>query len=291
MDFEYGRVEQISPLVRRVVARNPSPFTFYGTGTYIVGRGQVAVIDPGPNLMDHIDALCVALEGEELAHILITHTHSDHSPASRPLQSIRGGTIGGFGIHADLTPGLDWKVEEGRDIDFNSDMSLSHGDVISGDGWTIEALHTPGHMSNHLCYFLKEERTLFTGDHVMGWSTSVIIPPDGDMRDYIKSLEFLLDREDVVYWPTHGPSIRNPKSYVRALVDHRHMRLNQIVECVRNGITAVPEMVTAIYHDIPTGMHAAAARSTLAGLIMLVQNGELKCDGPADLHGKYYRIS
>jgi len=287
IEFEYGRVDRVSPLIRRVVARNPSPFTFHGTGTYIVGRGRVAVIDPGPDLAEHIDALADALDGEEVDHILVTHTHADHSPASRPFQRLKGGTVGGFSRHHGDGGDGAVKVEEGGDFDFVPDVALGDGSVVAGNGWTLDCVHTPGHMSNHLCFHLREERALFTGDHVMGWSTSVIIPPDGHMGDYIANLERLLDRDDAIYWPTHGPPVRDPKPFVRALVAHRYHRAEQIVDCLRRGPATVEDMVAAIYADLPARLHGAAARSTLAALIMLVETGRASCDGAADLNARY----
>jgi glyoxylase-like metal-dependent hydrolase (beta-lactamase superfamily II) len=196
--FEYGRSERLTPLIRRVVARNPSPFTFKGTGTYIIGNGKVAVIDPGPKQQDHIDALLKALDGETVTHILITHTHNDHSPASAAIKAATGAKTYGFGPHGSGRPEerVGGVTEEGGDRDFVPDVKLREGDVIQGGGdggaWHVGAVETPGHTSNHLCFALHEEDTLFTGDHVMGWSTSVISPPDGDMAAYMRSLNKLL---------------------------------------------------------------------------------------------------
>src|SRR6185437_3870091 len=200
--FAYARAERLSPLIRRVVARNASPFTFKGTGTYIIGRGKVAVIDPGPALDDHVAALLEAVSGESVTHILITHTHLDHSPAAAALKRATGAKTYGFGPHGSRRPAesIGGTTEEGGDRDFVPDVALRDGDVAEGPGWRLEAVETPGHTSNHLCFALPEERTLFTGDHVMGWSTSVIAPPDGDMAAYMRSLEKLLAREDALYW-------------------------------------------------------------------------------------------
>ena len=181
--FEYGRLEPVAPMIRRIVARNPSPFTFKGTGTYVVGNGDVAVIDPGPDIAEHVDALVAGLSGERVTHILITHTHRDHSPAARALQAATGAPTYGFGPHAGGKRG-DPAVEEGGDWDFAPDVTLRDGDRVAGKGWTFEAVHTPGHTSNHLCFALADAGVLFSGDHVMGWSTSVIAPPDGDMGAY-----------------------------------------------------------------------------------------------------------
>ena len=196
--FEYGRLERVAPGVRRIVARNPSPFTFRGTGTYVVGDGEVAVIDPGPDLDEHVAALLAGLSGEQVTHILITHTHRDHSPAAAALKAATGASTYGFGPHAGGKRG-DPAVEEGGDWDFAPDVTVHDGDPIAGSGWRFEAVHTPGHTSNHLCFALPDQGILFSGDHVMGWSTSVIAPPDGDMSAYMASLDKLLVRSDAVY--------------------------------------------------------------------------------------------
>src|SRR5882724_341961 len=227
--FAYGVAETLSPLIRRVVARNPSPFTFKGTGTYIVGHGSVAVIDPGPALPEHVDALLAALANETVSHILVTHTHLDHSPAAGALRSEGAGS------------------EEGADRAFVPDLALRDGDIVEGKGWRMAAVHTPGHTSNHLCFALEEEKVLFSGDHVMGWSTSVIAPPDGDMAAYLRSLDKLLARDDAVYWPTHGPAIPDPKAHVRAFIAHRRERADAILRRLAAGDETVPALVDAIY--------------------------------------------
>lgn len=279
---EYGRVDQVTPMIRRVVAENPGRFTFTGTGTYIVGHGRVAVIDPGPNLPEHLAALERALEGEEVTHILITHTHGDHSPAAAPLKERTGAPTYGFGPHpvADLRIGAATREEaeatpqeERSDLDFVPDVATRDGDVIAGDGWTIEALHTPGHISNHLCFALAEESVLFTGDHVMGWSTSVIPSPDGNLLDYLANLRRLLDRDDAVYWPTHGPAITDPHPFVRALIAHREARTAQILERLRAGDTTIDQMVPVLYADVDESLHPAAARSVLAHMVALAEDG------------------
>src|SRR5690606_2216464 len=242
LDFAYGTIAQFSPLVRRVIARNPSAFTFHGTGTYVVGRpgGRVAVIDPGPDDDAHIDALLDALRGDTVSHILITHTHRDHSPGAARLKEVTGAPTYAYGPHPLPRGGI--AVEEGGDHDFRPDHLLEDGTRLVGDGWTMSALHTPGHISNHLCFALEEERALFSGDHVMGWSTTVISPPDGNMTDYYNSLRRLLPREDRRYYPTHGAPIderttgRDPQRFVEALLAHRMGRETQIIDCLtRNG--------------------------------------------------------
>ncbi len=276
LTFEYGVADQVSPLIRRVIAPNPSAFTFHGTGTYLVGRGKVAVIDPGPELPEHVDAILAALDGETITHQIITHTHLDHSPASRLIAAATGARTYGFGPHGGSAAD---NVEEGGDHDFIPDVTVRDGDIIAGEGWTLEAVHTPGHTSNHLCFGLAEENAMFSGDHVMGWSTSVISPPDGHMGDYFASLQKLLARDDRIYWPTHGAPITDPKPFVEAFVAHRQDREHQIIDCLDRGIDAIPAMVEEMYPDIDRGLHPAAARSVLAHLIHMVEDGRAACDG------------
>ncbi|WP_298726050.1 MBL fold metallo-hydrolase [uncultured Ferrovibrio sp.] len=294
LDFAYGQAAELSPRVRRIVARNPSAFTFHGTGTYIVGRGKdVAVIDPGPDDEAHVRALLDALDGETVTHILITHTHRDHSPAAALLKRITGAPTYGFGPHPVPKGGL--AVEEGGDHDFTPDHVLSDGDTVSGAGWTLTALHTPGHISNHLCFALKEEQALFSGDHVMGWSTTVISPPDGSMTEYYASLRRLLPREERRFYPTHGAPVDEgttgvqPQNFVQALLQHREAREAQIVDCLkRNGPQSIPQMVAAMYADVPVYLHPAAARSVLAHLIHMAAEGRVKADGQVSETAVYH---
>jgi len=284
--FEYGRLEPVAPMIRRIVARNPSPFTFKGTGTYIVGNGDVAVIDPGPDIAEHVDALVAGLSGERVTHILITHTHRDHSPAARALQTASGAPTYGFGPHAGGKRG-DPAVEEGGDWDFAPDVTLRDGDRVAGKGWTFEAVHTPGHTSNHLCFALADAGVLFSGDHVMGWSTSVIAPPDGDMAAYMASLDKLLGRRDAVYWPTHGPAITEPHEHVRAFIAHRREREAGILGCLRAGVERVDAIVERLYVGLQPGLRRAAGRSVHAHLIDLVARGLVECDGPPSIDASY----
>ncbi len=287
MEFEYGRVDRISPLLRRVVAPNPGPFTFHGTGTYIVGQGQVAVVDPGPALEAHVDALVAALEGEEVTHILVTHTHNDHSPATPMLKARKGGVSYGYGPHGAGKREAGVQVEEGGDMSFAPDVTVRDGDVIEGDGWRVECVYTPGHTSNHVCFALPQERTLLTGDHVMGWSTSVISPPDGDMGQYMASLRKLLERDDVRYWPTHGPAIDDPGRHVRAFIAHRLAREEQIRACLREGVHRIADMVPRMYAEVPPGLHRAAARSVYASVLHMLERGELAVEGEPALDAEY----
>lgn len=282
---EYGEITQVSPLIRRLVAPNPSPFTFHGTGTYIVGEKKVAIIDPGPAIASHIHELEKFLETVEISHILVTHNHVDHSPAAHPLKLVTGADIYAFdtGKQADM----DNHAEEGRDQHFAPDHILCDGDVIEGDDWTLDVVHTPGHLSNHLCFGLREERALFSGDHVMGWSTSVVSQPDGDMKDYMASLEKLLDRDDKTYYPTHGAPIDNPKPFVKALIAHRHDRERQILDVIKAGTTQITQMVNMIYSDIPAYLHPAAASSVLSHLIHMISNGQVRCEGEVGKDGTF----
>ncbi len=273
MTFAYGEAATLSPLVRRVIAPNPSAFTFHGTGTYIVGRGTVAVIDPGPDEPEHIDALLRALDGETVSHILVTHTHIDHSPGAARFKAATGARTYAFGGHPRHPDGS--VVEQGGDLDFQPDEIIGEGDAVTGPGWTLQALHTPGHISNHLCFALPEEQALFSGDHVMGWSTSVISPPDGNMADYFASLRKLLPRDDRLYYPTHGPAIPAPLPHVRSFIAHRQAREEQILACVRDGLTTVPAMVARMYETVPRHLHPAAARSVQAHLAHMIGDGRL----------------
>ena len=313
----YGSAERVSPLIRRVTAPNPGAFTFRGTGTFLVGTAELAVIDPGPDDPRHINALLKAAEGRQIAKILVTHTHSDHSPAARPLARLTGAPILGFGPHpsadtsrmsggseaaaassapqtpTDASRTTSSEVEEPGDWDFVPDETLAHGDLVEGDGWTLECLHTPGHISNHLCFALREERCVFTGDHVMGWSSVVIPPPDGSLGDYLASLRLLLDRgkggrdeRDRAYFPTHGPAIANPAEFAEALLEHRLERSRQIVECLRTaaggldvGGLDVGDLVQRIYVGLSEKLIPAAETTVLAHLIHLVEQGEAACDG------------
>jgi len=282
LEFEYGRLQQLAPGLRRIVARNPSPFTWHGTGTYIIGEGNVAVVDPGPDLAEHVDALLAALAGETITHLLVTHTHRDHSPACRPVQEATGARTYGFGRHGSGRIDTGMQVEEGADNDFVPDVLLADGDVVEGDGWSMECVHTPGHTSNHMCYQWREPKALFCGDHVMGWSTTIISPPDGDITAYLESLELLLRRDDNCYWPTHGDCVRDPKALVRALIAHRLERADEIRACLADGVDRIADMVPRMYADLPEAMYPAAARSVFSTLIYLIEREEARAEG--ELH-------
>ena len=281
IEIEYGRCDQVSPLIRRVTANNPGPFTFKGTGTYIVGQGEVAVIDPGPDDPAHLEAILAAVAGERVTHILITHHHSDHSPLAGALKARTGATIYGCAVasHDEEEDG-GVKMEAGHDLSFKPEVSLcGGGQVISGPGWTMEAIATPGHTSNHICFALKEENACFTGDHIMGWSTTVITPPDGDMTDYLASLDDIRGRRFDVLWPTHGPPIRDVDAVIQAYIDHRQERVDQILNALQAGPARIRELVPRLYADVDSRLHPAAARSMQAAMIHLVRKGQLAADG------------
>ena len=288
LEFEYGRASRCSGNIRRVIARNPSAFTFHGTGTYIVGAQEVAVIDPGPMDANHVEAILAATAGEEISHLIITHTHMDHSPAAAMMREFCDAKTYGFGPHGSGHDDDGVVVEEGGDMEFEPDEYVRDGDVIEGEGWTLDCVHTPGHTSNHMCYHLREENALFTGDHVMGWSTSVVSPPDGDMECYMDSLEKLLVRDDSIYWPTHGPAITSPRPHVQAFIDHRVERENQIIHQLEQGRTRISDMVPDMYSKVDKILHPAAARSVFATLVYLVQRGVVSCDGDVALESEFH---
>ena len=284
MDFEYGVAAGVTPLVRRVVANNPSSFTFHGTNSYIVGHGTVAVIDPGPADAAHVDSLAAAVAGEEVTHIIVTHTHLDHSPAAELLKQAVGGEIVGA-LHRPLPE--DASTVESIQHDFAPDSVMSDGDSYAGDGWSLAAVYTPGHMSNHHCLALEQENVMFSGDHVMGWNTTIVSPPDGNMAEYLASLRRCIDRDDVMYLPGHGPEIGNPRPFVRAYLNHRLMREGEIMRCLNDGAATIREMVKRMYAHLPETMHGAAARSVLAHMEHMVETGRVACDGPPQPDSEY----
>ena len=271
-DLPTGVAMPLSPMVARVLAPNPSPFTFTGTQTYVVGSSDVAVIDPGPDEADHLTALTAAIAGRPVVAIVCTHPHRDHSPAAQPLRAMTGAPVIGC---APLTLDDDGpRADAAFDAAYRPDRILADGERLAGEGWTLEAVATPGHTSNHLCFALVEEQALFTGDHVMGWSTSVISPPDGDMADYMRSMQRLLERQDTIYYPAHGEPIDNPQRLVRGMIGHRKQREGQILRFLeRNGDSLIPDMVAEMYKGVDPRLHPAAGRSVLAHLIDLHQRG------------------
>lgn len=274
-DAPHDVPETLEPGVVRLTANNPSPFTNTGTQSYIVGTADVAVIDPGPIDDAHLARLIAAIGGRRLVAILCTHTHRDHSPLAAALKAATGAAIVGCAPLAPDDSGDDSgpRVDAAFDRDYAPDRVLADGDRVAGQGWTLTAVATPGHTSNHLCFALEESGALFSGDHVMGWSTSVVSPPDGDMGDYIRSLDKLLGRDDRVYYPGHGPAVDNPRRLVRGMLGHRKQREGQILRLLGRGTGEIAAMVQAMYVGLDTRLHPAAARSVLAHLLDLRARG------------------
>jgi glyoxylase-like metal-dependent hydrolase (beta-lactamase superfamily II) len=278
LSADTGRAMALSPLVARILAPNPSPFTYEGTQTYLVGRTDLAVIDPGPDEPAHLDALLNAVAGRPVRAILCTHTHRDHSPAAAPLARLTGASIIGC---APLTLDDDGpRADAAFDPAYAPDRVLMDGEAVTGEGWALTAVATPGHTSNHLCYALDAEKALFTGDHVMGWSTTVVSPPDGDMTAYLASLEKLMGRDDTVYYPAHGHAIEEPQRLVRGTLGHRRMREGQILRHLeRHGAATIAVLVAAMYPALDPRLHGAAGRSVLAHLIDLERRMLAVTDG------------
>lgn len=266
-----GEALAVGPLVTRVLAPNPSPFTYTGTQTYLVGTDALAVIDPGPNDPRHVEALVAAIAGRDVIAILCTHTHRDHSPAAAPLKALTGAQVIGC---APLT--LDDagpRADAAFDTGYAPDRVLGDGERVAGPDWTLVAVATPGHTSNHLSFALPEAGALFTGDHVMGWSTTVVAPPDGDMASYMASLDKLMSRDDRIYFPAHGDPIENPQRFVRGLMGHRKQREGQILRLLRADVGSIPAMVERMYVGLDPRLVGAAGRSVLAHLIDLEARG------------------
>ena len=279
-DITHGAVMAVSPLVRRIIAPNPGPFTYNGTSCFVVGHGKVAVIDPGPDDPAHLAALERALAGETVIHIVLTHTHRDHAPAAAPLKALTGAlTVG----RPSPPPGPDVSHTP-----FQPDLLLGDGDTFDGPGWRLTAVHTPGHASNHLCYALAEEATLFTGDHVMGWSTSVIGPPDGDLTAYLASLDKLVARPERLYRSAHGPERTDGPDYAAALRAHREARNAGILAELAGGPKTIPALVAALYPGLDARLVAAAGRSVLAHLIAFERAGRVRCDRPIGADATFF---
>ena len=291
-DIVHGKADKLSPLVRRVVAANPSHFTFKGTCSYIVGAGEVAVIDPGPMDEAHIDAILAALKrgGERVTHILVTHTHTDHSPGARLLKARTGATVYASGPHMLRRAGMPSAapaLDAAGDMEFTPDIRVAHGDIIEAENFSFECVFTPGHTANHMAFALREERALFSGDHVMGWSTSIVAPPDGNMADYMASLDLLTGRADTVYWPGHGGPVAEPGSFVRAFIAHRRMREAAILRRLDAGDRTIAEIVAHVYEGLPGMLLAAAGLSVLAHLRDLVERGIVASEGPPRLDAAF----
>jgi len=273
-DFPTGQTMRLTPLVRRILAPNPSPFTYSGTQTYVVGNGDVAVIDPGPDDPVHVQAILDAVRAERVVAICCTHTHRDHSPAAAPLRDATSAPVIGCAplVLDDSGP----RADAAFDRHYAPDRVLTDGEAITGTDWNLVAVATPGHTSNHLCLALPEEKALFTGDHVMGWSTSVVSPPDGDMAAYMKSLALLMEREDIVYYPAHGDPVERPQRFVRGLIGHRKQREGQILRLLKGGTGEIPVMVEQMYKGIDPRLYPAAGRSVLAHLIDMRDRGVVR---------------
>jgi glyoxylase-like metal-dependent hydrolase (beta-lactamase superfamily II) len=277
---------RLSPLVRRLVAPNASPFTFNGTCTYIVGNGAVAVVDPGPGDDAHLSALFAATAGEIVETILITHTHRDHSPGAKRLAAATGARVIGaapFTPLGDATEGLD----SAHDRAYSPDAILVDGEMLQGAGYTIQAIATPGHCANHLCFALIEDSALLSGDHVMAWSTSVVAPPDGSMRAYMASLEKLRGRPEAIYWPGHGGPVVEPQRYLRALILHRRQREASILAALADGPQTIPALVATVYAGINPTLARAAGMSTLAHLEDLGVRGLVVAEEQSDGQTRY----
>ena len=291
-EFEpgHGEAVPVAEGILRVTARNPSPFTFHGTNAYIVGDRSVAVIDPGPDNDEQLATLVKAIAGRDVSHILVTHTHVDHSPLARRLAEITGAPMAAEGPHRaarEMHLGEINPLDASGDRSFQPDIIVKHGDVIEGDDWALEAVFTPGHTANHMAFALAGRDLLFSGDHVMAWATSIVAPPDGSMADYMASLELLLERPETVYLPGHGGQLDHAREFVRALRTHRKMREGAILNRLKAGDRTIDQIVQAIYRDTDPRLHGAAALSVLAHIEELVETGRVVSDGLPSLKGIY----
>ena len=283
-------VDEPMPGIRRIMANNPGPFTFKGTVSYIVGRGKVAIVDPGPDDAAHIGALLDAVRNETVTHIFVTHTHRDHSPAVPAIKAATGAKVYAEGPHRAARPlhiGEHNPLDASADRDFRPDVMLKDGEVVAGDGWSIEAVTTPGHTANHMSYALKDKNVLFAGDHIMAWATSIVAPPDGAMSDYMASLAKLAQRNETIYFPGHGPAITDASRFVNYYILHRKAREASILHRLSKGATDIPTIVRAIYIGIDPRLTGAAGLSVLAHLEDLVARGLVETDGEPAVDGVY----
>lgn len=286
--FDYGVPDQLSARITRVIADNPGPFTYTGTGVFIVGGGDsVCVIDPGPVTEKHITAMDAALDGKTVTHVLVTHHHLDHSPLAAPLAAKHGCKVYGYSLQSKTSEDDAIQLDAGDDLSFKPDVEIRDGHQFEGPDWTITAIHTPGHTSNHLCYALEEENCLFSGDHIMGWSTSVVSPPDGDMGDYLASLNRILDMDFDVIRPTHGTAIQSVRPFVQAYIDHRLAREAQIEGALRAGLDQIGDIVAELYKAVDKRLHPAAAHSVLSHMIHMRKTGRVVAEGPDGLQQNY----
>ena len=289
-DLPPGQVQEVMPGVRRLLANNPSPFTFRGTVSYIVGRGQVALVDPGPLDEAHIAALLDAVRNETVTHIFVTHTHRDHSPAVPRIKAATGAVVLAEGPHRPARPlhsGEAPRLDASNDTEFRPDRALADGEIVRGSGWTIEAITTPGHTANHMAFALNEAGLVFSGDHVMAWSTPVVAPPDGSMGDYMASLQKLALRPESIYLPGHGGAVRDAPRFVRAYILHRQAREAAILRQLSKGEADIPAIVRAIYVGLDPRLIKAAGFSVLAHLEDLASRGLVATDGAPAIDSRY----
>ena len=292
-EARHGEAVRIAPNVARVTAANAGPFTFAGTNSYLIGEDDLAIIDPGPDIPAHFEALRRAIGGRRVSGIFITHAHRDHTDLLPRLAELTGATIYGEGPHRPFRPlrGMETNaLEASADHDFKPDHALADGETVAGNGWNLTAVHTPGHTANHCAFALKEQNILFSGDHVMGWSTSIVAPPDGSMAAYLMSLQKLSARGDKQYFPGHGGPVPNPKTFIKALISHRKMRESAILQRLRGGDALIPQIVAALYRELDPKLHGAAALSVFAHLEHLVDEGRAAADGEALLTSRYFAV-
>jgi glyoxylase-like metal-dependent hydrolase (beta-lactamase superfamily II) len=289
VDVDYGVPQEVAPGIRRIVANNPGPYTFLGTNTYVVGNGLVAIIDPGPADERHLKAIAAATRGERLTHILVTHSHHDHCDSARALQTLLGGEIGAFGPTGTPrgagAPGLG---DSFVDPAFVPDRRLRDGDTIKGKGFALDVLHMPGHSPDHLCFALVGKRIVFTGDHVMGWNTTVIAPPEGNMVNFLASLERLMQRHDKMFFPGHGGRVQTPQRVVKAYIMHRKWREQTILACLGEGVNTIPRIVGRLYGALDAELKEAAALSVLAHLEHLINRKLVSAEGQPGLSSAFY---
>lgn len=289
-DPKYGEAVELAPGAARVTAPNASPFTFHGTNSYLVGTRSLAVIDPGPADERHLATLLKVIAGRPVSHILVSHTHRDHSPLARPLAEATGAPVLAEGPYRPARPiliGEADRLDASNDTDFIPDRALADGELVEGDGWALRTVLTPGHSANHAAFALEGTGILFSADHVMAWSTTIVAPPDGAMSDYMTSLDRLLERDDRLFFPGHGGPVKNPATFMRGLKAHRKMRERAIVERIVQGDRNIPEIVKAIYRDTDPRLFGAAGLSVFAHLEDLVSRGTIATDGPPALRGAF----
>jgi glyoxylase-like metal-dependent hydrolase (beta-lactamase superfamily II) len=291
-DFDYGVAGEAAPGVRRIVANNPSPFTFKGTNSYLIGTGEVALVDPGPDDAVHRDAILaeVAGKGERITHIFLTHTHKDHSAGLAAMAEATGAQVLGYGSDPQERAAfkLNPASEAILDVDFQPDVPLRGGETIRGGDWALEAVYTPGHAPDHIAFGVNGSNVLLSGDHVMGWNTTVVAPPEGNMGDYMRSLELLLQRPEDIYLPGHGGPVHQAQRLVKAFIMHRRWRESQILECLRSGLDTIPAIVPKIYEGVSASLRDAAAYSVLAQLQLLIETGRVRCEPGPTLEARYW---